>query len=142
MKEGILPNKMFLDYSSSIYPISSACLTQLNIMLMMVTMKGMRMTMTLRARSACPTQLKVDRGGKTTRTTLRPMGPQDYGCDGDEDDDDDMDGDILDDDMDGDILDDVDDDDDIAQNEFLAKCPDRGAVIPEDKQQVELELCS
>ena len=92
--------------------------------------------MTLRARSACPTQLKVDRGGKTTRTTLRPMGPQDYSCDGDEDDDDDMDGDILDD------VDDVDDDDDIAQNEFLAKCPDRGAVIPEDKQQVELELCS
>ena len=133
MKEGILPNKMFLDYSSSIYPISSACLTQLNIMLMMVTMKGMRMTMTLRARSACPTQLKVDRGGKTTRTTLRPMGPQDYGCDGDEDNDDEIDGDIL---------DDVDDGDDVAQNEFLGKWLDRGAVIPKDKQQVELELCT
>ena len=89
--------------------------------------------MTLRARSACPTQLKVDRGGKTTRTTLRPMGPQDYGCDGDEDDDDDIGGDIL---------DDVDDGDDVAQNEFLGKWLDRGAVIPKDKQQVELELCT
>ena len=67
------------------------------------------MTMTLRPSSACPTQLKVDRGGKTTRTTLlRPMGPQDYGCDGDKDDDDD--------DIYGDIFDDVDDDDDVAQN--------------------------
>ena len=63
-----------------------------NSMIMMVRMKGMRMTMTLKAGSACPTQLKVDRGGKTTRTTLRPMGPQDYGCDGDDDDEDDIDG--------------------------------------------------
>ena len=48
----------------------------------------------------------------------------------------------LENDIDGDILDDMDDDDDVAQNEFFDKFLDREAVIPEDKQQVELELCT